>query len=349
VNVQVSPLLKEHVEGIKDVFLFREKKAVSIYTGRYKAAAGSMERIKDLISEYKRDVERVQICGQDSLIVFFFNQIILGVRTVPGTDVSLLTFVVRHLLGNQHRTENDFRHLKKVKGQSAEEFMNGLWRKDQFRVHDIPLTLSGYVTETVYFKEQLRITTSESSIQDVLKALAACTHTGTVYILHGERFHTIILEDGNLKEAFFWEGPTILEGIEAFCRIFSIDEEVEVVVLEKREYPFGEWFIFLADALFEKFSQLYGNMLAKKMEKEVLIFLRDKNYHDISLRDGHFHVTDTFKVNTYPQYCVTLRKQLSFMQEVMGISVVQKVCDSLLSELDDSGQFFFKEVLSFTT
>ena len=347
--MQVSSLLKEHVDGIKDVFLFKEKKAGDIHTGRYRAVVGSMESMRDLMLTYKRDVGCIHICGQDSLIVFFFNQIILCVRTAPETSVRLLTFVVRHVLGDQYRTENDFRHLKKVKSQSAEEFMNGLWRKDQFRTHDIPLTLSEYVTETVYFKERLRITTSESSIQGVLKALAACTHSGTVYILHGERFHTIILENGNLKEAFFWEGQTILEGIEAFYKIFSLDEEVEIVVLEKREYPFGEWFIFLADTLFEKFSQLYGNMLAKKMEKEILLFLHDKDYHDISLGDRHFHVTDTFKVSMYPQYCETLREQLAFMQEVMGISVVKKVCDSLLSELEGYGQFFFKEVLSFTT
>jgi hypothetical protein len=82
------------------------------------------------------------------------------------------------------------------------------------------------------------------------------------------------------------------------------------------------------------------------MEREICNFIEEKKYHEISIKENQAHVADTFKVRLYPQYCEILKKQLTCMSDVMGASTVRNVFDSLVSKLDENGQFFFEKVIT---
>lgn len=349
VKVQALSTLKENIEGVKDLFLLRKEEVIEADTEKnILYVAERINRVKELLYKYKEDIVRIQIFGKDSLVVFFCSEVTLGIRAAPETSIPLLTFVVRHILKDAQPPDRErFQNLeRKVKCISAEDII------DQFRqneghlhVYEIHPALLDHVIETVYFKECLKINTSESSFKEILKALGACSHTGTVYILEKEQFHILKMEDGNLKKAFFLDNKTVIQGIEAFYRLFSLNEEVELIITEKIEYPFGKWFIFLANNLFEKFSRLYGRILAEKMIEEINNFMNRKKYDNITMKDGYFEVAATFEVKLYPQYCEILKEQLSLMGDLMGVPTVQNMFNSLVSKLDKNGQFFFKDVI----
>lgn len=349
VKVQALSTLKENIKGVKDLFLLRKEEVIEADTEKnILYVTERINRVKELLCKYKEDIVRIQILGKDSLVVFFCNEMTLGIRTAPETSIPLLTFVVRHILKDaQLPTEEKFQNLeRKVKCISTEDIIDQFRQNEgHLRVYEIHPALLDHVIDTVYFKECLKINTSESPFKEILKALGACSHTGTVYILEEEQFHILKMEDGNLKEAFFWDKETVLQGIEAFYRLFSLDKEVKLIIAGKIEYPFGKWFIFLANNLFEKFSSLYGRILAEKMIEEINNFMNRKKYDNISMKDGYFEVASTFEVELYPQYCEILEEQLSLMGDVMGVSTVESMFNSLVSKLDKNGQFFFKDVI----
>lgn len=349
VKVQALSTLKENVKGVKGLFLLRRGEVIEADTEKnIPYVTERINRMKELLCKYKEDIVRIQILGKDSLLVFFCNEMTLGICAAPETSIPLLTFVVENILKDaQPSTGEKFQNLeRKVKCISAEDIIDQ-FRQDEghLRVYEIHPALLDHVIETVYFKECLKISTSESPFKEILKALSACSHTGTIYILEEEQFHILKMEDGNLKEAFFWDKKTVIQGIEAFYRLFSLDKEMELIITEKIEYPFGEWFIFLANNLFEKFSSLYGRILTEKMIEEINNFMNRRKYDNISMKEGYFEVASTFEVNLYPQYCEILKEQLSLMGDVMGVSTVKSMFDSLVSKLDKNGQFFFKDVI----